>query len=107
MNKNNHSPLTEVPIRFFTWNPDSRVLSTEMSTLEANGFRINSLMEPVYLDAADVGFSIVGKNQTVRFIYEKSERDRDGERISWNFRNERSHNPNEAMADLRVIIFND
>ncbi len=63
---------------------------------------------PMFNDAIDVGFSIIGKNQTVRFALETIVRNDDkGEIESWNFRNERSFNLNEAMADLRVIIFND
>jgi hypothetical protein len=86
--------LTEINTSLFTYSAKNKRFISEISTIRCNIFG------QIYDDACDAGFVLVsqktGKKKTFFFINEET---KDGEIVSWNFK--------DTKGELEIIIYND
>lgn len=94
--------------RLFSYNKESKVFSTEMSTLDQGGRK--QVFCQVYNDAADEGFTLVS-HQTgyaIKFVLNHVERDNEGDILFWDMvADARDIRRKPECNGVTIRIFND
>jgi hypothetical protein len=107
----NHLPTYEISHKRFTYvKPTTGLPTAGCFAADASDIPneiLNALCRPLYADASDVGFTLIGKHRNVRFYYEGEEMDAENEIIYWSWK---ACDENETPKHLRGItirIYND
>jgi hypothetical protein len=88
----------------FTWNPQTRTLSTEASTLGRGG----NFMEPIKNWCGDHGFTIISEHtgEEVTFYLSRTETDRENDVRAWYFAPATKQDGKKVREGTTVVVFN-
>ena len=107
----NHLPTYEISHKRFTYvKPTAGLRSAGCFVAEASDIPneiLSALCRPLYADASDVGFTLIGKHQNIRFYYEGEELDAANEIIYWSWKACAENETPKHLRDITIRIFND
>lgn len=101
----NHLPTYEISHKRFTYVASDRCFVAEASDIPNE--ILMALHRPLYADACDVGFTLIGKHQNIRFCYEGEVRDVENEVVGWRWVACNERETPESLRDIRIRIYND
>ena len=101
----NHLPTYEISHKRFAYSPISRCFVAEASDIPNE--ILSALCRPLYADASDVGFTLIGKHQNIRFYYEGEEMDAANEIIYWSWKACAENETPKHLRDITIRIYND
>ena len=94
--------MTTISSKYFTRHENTLV--TDISDLEANIENNYTVSLMTLFMGTGLSIRSARTGEVVRFSYDTTERDREGDVIAWHFK---PHNPAEACGIAKVAILND